>query len=82
MGEHRARIGQSGRLIIPAGYRKALGLKTGDEVVLRLADDELRLSTVGRTVRHAQAMVKRYAKGKGSLSKRLIAERRREAADD
>lgn len=79
MSEFRARIGQSGRLVIPAGYRKALGFKIGDEVILRLAEDELRVLGVDQAVRKAQATVRRHAKGKGRLSDFLLRERRAEA---
>ncbi len=35
MQDTKTRLGENGRLVIPAPYRKALGLQTGDEVVLR-----------------------------------------------
>jgi AbrB family looped-hinge helix DNA binding protein len=31
-------IGKGGRIVIPAGYRKELGVKAGDHVVLILED--------------------------------------------
>jgi AbrB family looped-hinge helix DNA binding protein len=37
------KIGEGGRLIIPARYRKVLNLHTGDELILRLEDGELRM---------------------------------------
>ena len=40
MGAIRAKIGPSGRLVIPAEYRRALGVDVGDEVVLHLEDGE------------------------------------------
>ena len=33
--ETRVRVNESGRIIIPAAFRKALGIEAGDEVVLR-----------------------------------------------
>ena len=39
--ETRARINENGRVVIPASFRKALGINAGDEVVLRIEDDEL-----------------------------------------
>lgn len=41
--EQHIKIGEGGRLIIPVAYRKALSLKVGDELILRLEDGELRL---------------------------------------
>jgi AbrB family looped-hinge helix DNA binding protein len=43
MQEHRVKIGEGGRVIIPAYYRKALGVQPGDELVIRLQNGELRL---------------------------------------
>ena len=36
--ETRMRINENGRVVIPASYRKALGIKAGDEVILRMED--------------------------------------------
>ena len=43
MSTFRAKIGPSGRLVIPVPQRRELGLKTGDEVVLRVEDNELHI---------------------------------------
>lgn len=45
MPEIRTKIGEGGRIVLPAEYRKALGLKPGDEVVLVLREGEVRLLT-------------------------------------
>ena len=34
--ETRLRINENGRVVIPASFRKALGINPGDEVILRL----------------------------------------------
>lgn len=34
-----------GRIVIPAASRAALGLKTGDTLIARIADGELRLTS-------------------------------------
>jgi len=39
MQEYNATIGENGRMIIPALFRKTLGLKKGDEVKVRLSQD-------------------------------------------
>ena len=43
--EARLRVNENGRVVIPAAFRKALGIKVGDEVVLRVQDGELRITT-------------------------------------
>jgi AbrB family looped-hinge helix DNA binding protein len=78
--EARLRINENGRVVIPASFRKALGIKAGDEVVVRLEDDELRITTLKNRIGRAQRRVQGYVKSGRSLAAELIAERR-EAAE-
>jgi len=73
--ETRMRVNQNGRVVIPAGFRKALGIKAGDEVSLRLEDNELRITTLKRRLERAQRRVRQYIKPGRSLAEELIAER-------
>lgn len=77
--ESRTRINENGRVVIPASFRKALGINIGDEVVLRIEDDELRISTLKRRIERAQRLVRKHAKLGTSLVDELIAERREAA---
>ena len=77
--ETRARINESGRVVIPASFRKALGIRAGDEVVLRIEDDELRITTLKRRIERAQRLVRKFVKPGVSLADELIAERREAA---
>jgi AbrB family looped-hinge helix DNA binding protein len=72
----RIRVGEKGRLAIPASIREALDIKVGDEVELRIADDELRLSTLKTRIARAQQRLRRFIKPRRSLADELIAERR------
>ena len=76
MTETRLRISKNGRVVIPASFRKALGGKAGDELVLRVEDDELRITTLKRRLERAQRLVRRHVKPSASLVDELIAERR------
>ncbi len=75
----RMRVNENGRIVIPASFRKALGIDAGDEVVLRIEDDELRISTLKQRIQRAQRFVRRYVKPGRSLVDELIAERREAA---
>lgn len=77
--EARARVNENGRVVIPASFRKTLGIEVGDELVLRIEDNELRISTLQRRVEKAQRLVRRHIKEGTSLVKELIAERREAA---
>jgi AbrB family looped-hinge helix DNA binding protein len=74
--ETRMRVNENGRIVIPASFRKALGINAGDEVVLRIKDDELRISSLNRRIERAQRLVRRHVKPGASLADELIAERR------
>ena len=75
-----ARIADGGRLVIPAEYRRRLGLEPGDEVIMRIEDGELRILTRAEAVKRAQAVVRQHVKKGRSLVDELSAERRAEAA--
>lgn len=79
MDELRVVLGHHGRLVIPVAYRKALGLEPGDEVVVRLREDELQIVNARHGVGRAKRLVRQYTSGRESLADQLIAERRAEA---
>lgn len=79
MSEARMKLNENGRVVIPATMRAALGIRAGDELVMRIEDDELRITTLKRRIERAQNSVRRYAKPGTSLVSELIA-MRREAA--
>jgi AbrB family looped-hinge helix DNA binding protein len=79
MEEVRVRVNENGRIVIPASIRSALGVHPGDEMILRLNDDELLITTVKNRIAKAQQLVSRYVKRGTSLSKELHAERREAA---
>ncbi len=74
----RTKITEGGRIVIPAEYRKALGLDIGDEVILRLEDGEVRIFTPSQAIKYAQELLRPYLPQGRSLSDELIAERRLE----
>lgn len=77
-----AKISDGGRVLIPVAIRKRLGLNIGDDVMLDLDDDELRLRSMHSAIRRAQANVRRYVNQSARLSDELVADRRQEAVRD
>src|SRR2546423_1453609 len=75
----RTRVGEGGRIVIPAEFRKALGLSIGDAIVIRLDGEELRIFTPAEGVRKAQEIIGKHVPQGVSLVDELIAERRAEA---
>lgn len=80
MKEVKTKLGKGGRLVIPAEYRKTLGLKPGDDVILVLDEGGVRLLTLRQAILRAQALVRQYIPEGRSLADELIQERREEAA--
>ena len=78
----RTKLTEGGRVVIPAEFRRALGVQVGDELILRLENGELRLLTLDRAIAQAQEAVRKYVPAGRSLVDELIAERRAEAARD
>lgn len=78
----KTRVNENGRLVIPASLRKQLGIRPGDEVELRVEDDELRITTLKHRIERAQRLVRKYIKPGRSLSDELIAERREAARNE
>ncbi len=83
MGEEtRVRVNENGRVVIPAAFRKALGIEAGDEVVLSIQDDELRITTQQRRIQRARRRARQYVKSGTSLVDELLAERREAAKNE
>jgi AbrB family looped-hinge helix DNA binding protein len=75
----RLKVNENGRVVIPAAFRKALGIRPGDEVILSVEDNELRITTMKRRIERAQQRARKYLKPSVSLVDELIAERREAA---
>jgi AbrB family looped-hinge helix DNA binding protein len=80
MTSRHVKIAPGGRVVIPAEFRKALGVEVGDSVVIELKDGELRLRSLDAAIRRAQEIVRKYVPEGVSLADELIRERREEAA--
>ena len=80
-GSESVRILEGGRIVIPARFRKELGLRPGDTVVVEIEDGELRIATRLQGIRRSQELVRPYVSGTPSMADELIVERRAETDD-
>ena len=78
----RMRVNENGRVVIPASFRERLGICVGDDLVLRIEGDELRITTLKRNIERAQRLVRKHVKPGTSLVDDLIAERREAARNE
>ena len=75
-----ARVSESGRVSLPAEFRRAVGLERGGDVMVELAGREIRIRTVAEAVAEAQERTRRLLGNRPDASvEAFIAERRREA---
>ena len=72
------RLGEQGRLVIPAALRKSLGFEPGDTLIARLEDGRLVLEKLETVQRRLKARFSHLRKDT-SLADELIAQRREEA---
>lgn len=75
-----SQIDASGRILIPAETRQALGLDRGTKVVIETDGDSLRILTLEQFTKEVQELFGSIDPDEPLLSERLIFERRQEAA--
>ena len=75
-----AKISQTGRLSLPAEFRRAVGLERGGDVIVELAGREIRVRPLDEVVARAQELTRRLLAGRpGTSVEDFLAERRCEA---
>jgi AbrB family looped-hinge helix DNA binding protein len=79
----QVRVTEGGRIVIPADIRKQAGIEVGETVNIEVdADDSVRISSRKLALRRAQQEFRKRVPAGRSLADELIAERRREAANE
>ncbi len=82
MNIQRGKIVSGGRVQLPVDVRRALSLADGDTVLIEVVDGEVHLRPVREVVRRVQERMRPYVIEGVSVVDELIADRRREAADE
>ena len=73
------RVADGGRIVIPAGVRKRLGMRVGADLVMTVEDDHATLMNAKAARHRARQRVRRYVAPGARLSEELMAERKKEA---
>jgi AbrB family looped-hinge helix DNA binding protein len=76
MSSQAVKIIDGGKLIIPAAFRRKLGIGTGDTVVVELEEDGLHVRSLSSAVRRAQEIVREFVPNEVDLAEELIEDRR------
>lgn len=74
-------ITPNGRMSLPAGIRKRLGLEDGGSVLIEETDDGVVLRTVTQAVARAQAIAKRYVAHPDASVDAFLANRRSDSGE-
>ena len=78
----RVKVDAAGRIVVPAGFRRALGIGTGRELLMSLDAGFVRLQTVDSALERVRAIARSKRRGDASVVDEFIAERRAEAATE
>lgn len=82
MAAAKGKIVEGGRIILPATFRRSMGLAKGDTVLIELHGEEVRIRPARSALRRLQKKLQEYAPDGESVADELIAERRQEAERD
>jgi AbrB family looped-hinge helix DNA binding protein len=76
---YRTHVQDHGRVVIPAALRTALGIKPGDEVIVRANEREVVIAPLGNAIAQFQDLVCSHVSSDVSLVDELMADRQAEA---
>ncbi len=79
MPAQSVKIINGGKLVIPAQFRREMGIHAGDTVVVEMTEGELRIRSLSSAIKKAQAIVRAFVPDDVSLVDELIADRRKES---
>jgi AbrB family looped-hinge helix DNA binding protein len=69
VNEFRTKLGDDGRIVIPAGCRKLLQLVAGEELIIKVENEGFFVTNLKSSIKKAQALVKKYAKNQNLVDK-------------
>jgi len=73
---------EGGRLIVPAAFRKEMGIAKGDAVIMELHGDELRVRPAKSALKRLREKLRASAHTDVSMVDELLADRRRDSGDE
>ncbi|MBT4879390.1 MAG: AbrB/MazE/SpoVT family DNA-binding domain-containing protein [Alphaproteobacteria bacterium] len=76
MKTYRAKIGEGGRIVIPAFFRKELQIEIGEEIVLKLQEGEIKMVPLKESLLRARNLVKKFNPTNESLVQKLLDDRK------
>lgn len=78
----RVKLGQGGRIVLPAEFRHALGMEEGDTLFIHLREDGIEIQTPDANFNRIEVIARQYIPEGVSLVDQLLALRREEAEQE
>lgn len=78
----RTKLGEHGRVIIPAAFRNNLHLNAGDDIIVHLDNNTIYISTPNHALSQLQQLVKEKNKESISLVDDLLESRKNEVQNE
>ena len=80
MASQRVKLVEGGKLVISAAFRREMGVKPGDTLIVEMDEGGLRVRSLPSAIQRVQARIRELNPEGRSLVDELIADRRAEAA--
>ena len=75
----RTVLDDAGGICLPIEYQQSLGIKPGDEIIMRLDDGGIHIIPLNTSVQKAREIVRKYVSPGKRLVDALIQDRKRES---
>lgn len=66
---YRVKLSKDGRIVIPSACRRKLHFVAGEELLIRVENNEMRLNNLKNLLQNAQDIVKSYSQGQSLVGK-------------
>ncbi len=71
----KVKLSPGGRIVVPTKMRKALTMEIGDELYMKVENQQLKIFNIRHAVKEAQALMAKYNPQKIRLSEEIIQDR-------
>lgn len=80
MDHETTSMSENGRIVLPAAIRRAADVRPKEVLTVWVDEQGIHLQTRRQAIKQAQAVVKKFTKGRTGLVQEFLQERREEAA--
>jgi bifunctional DNA-binding transcriptional regulator/antitoxin component of YhaV-PrlF toxin-antitoxin module len=79
---YKAKISKGGKVSIPIVCRKYLKISEGEEIIFKIADNQVTISPLKATLQKVRDMVNKYHDSNESLVEQLLLERKKDLKNE